>query len=306
MSPAFDGSPISAIEIASANPRVIFVGTTRGGIFRTRDGGVTWSENLASSDVPARTITSIQVHPRSVRTVVATVASTGTAGSGVALSSGKDLPYRHVFRSEDEGDYWEDIDNGWFPNLALYAAAYETHPPYRLFVAGDVGVGLEKDGVWLNISGNLPNVVVSDLVYHHKDRTLTAATYGRGIWRLPCGKLRFEGVVNRPMERIRLAAGLRVDPSIPIPVQLTPANGAVFDVFPRITQATVKPVYGALGYQVEVFTESLGSSFAASSTTPEITFAFVGKGKGKWRAWAILPDGLRSNASKWRSFTYLR
>jgi hypothetical protein len=35
---------------------------------------------------------------------------------------------------------------------------------------------------WFNISGNLPNVVVTDLVYHRKSRSLVAATYGRGIW----------------------------------------------------------------------------------------------------------------------------
>ena len=29
----------------------------------------------------------------------------------------------------------------------------------------------------------LPNVMINDLVYHDRDRTLTAATYGRGIWR---------------------------------------------------------------------------------------------------------------------------
>jgi hypothetical protein len=38
---------------------------------------------------------------------------------------------------------------------------------------------------WTAVPANLPNVIVADLVYHHNDRILTAATYGRGIWRLP-------------------------------------------------------------------------------------------------------------------------
>jgi hypothetical protein len=29
----------------------------------------------------------------------------------------------------------------------------------------------------------LPNAMISDLVFHYRDRGLTAATYGRGVWR---------------------------------------------------------------------------------------------------------------------------
>jgi len=44
----------------------------------------------------------------------------------------------------------------------------------------------------------------------------------------------------------------------------------------------------------------------ASSTTPDIEFEAPGMGSGKWRVWAILPDGLRSAASQWRSIKYLQ
>ena len=101
-----------------------------------------------------------------------------------SIARGLDLPYRHVFCSRDMGTTWEDIDGGALPNVVFYAAAYETHTPYRLFVPGDTGVWALTQGKWLNISGNLSSVVVSDLVYHHRSRTLTAATYGRGVWRI--------------------------------------------------------------------------------------------------------------------------
>lgn len=52
VSGSFDGTPISAIEIASARPQLMFVGTTGGGIFRSRDGGVSWSQNLSASTSP--------------------------------------------------------------------------------------------------------------------------------------------------------------------------------------------------------------------------------------------------------------
>ena len=306
VSGSFDGTPVSAIEIARSRPRLMFVGTTGGGIFRSRDGGLTWSQDLSGIDIPARAITSIATHPAVPSTVVVTVASTGDFSSGVELQTGKQLPYSHVFRSQDAGDTWKDIDAGKLPNVVFYAAAYQTHPPYRLFVSGDVGVWAEFKPGWLNINGNLPNVVVSDLVYHHKDRTLTAATYGRGVWRMRPGQLRMPAPAPDapPPEQIGLAWGLRVDPSAAAPVPLTPADGARINVFPRQTLITVQPVPGALAYQVEFAADTY--SLGASSTTPEIQFEAPGMGNYKWRVWAILPHDLRSAASPWRSITYLK
>jgi photosystem II stability/assembly factor-like uncharacterized protein len=306
VSGSFDGTSISAIEIARTKPGLMFVGTTSGGIFRSQDGGRTWSQNMAGIDIPARAITSIRTHPRHSVTVVATVASTGILSSGVQLQTGADLPYSHVFRSCDMGNTWEDIDGGHLPNVVFYAAAYETHSPYRLFVGGDVGVRAELDTGWLNISGNLPSVVVSDLAYHHKDRTLTAATYGRGVWRMRPGALQAPAVATGPApEQIPMAAGLRVDPRAAAPVLVAPADGAVIGTFPRKTLVTVQPVEGALGYQLEFATEG-NISMGVSSTTPEIEFEAPGMGSGKWRVWAIFPEGLRSAASAWRSVTYLK
>jgi photosystem II stability/assembly factor-like uncharacterized protein len=301
---SFDGTPISAIEISRARPRLMFVGTSGGGIFRSVDGGTTWSQSLSCSDIPARAITSIQVHPKFPGTVAVTVASTGILSSGVQLSTGKDLPYSHIFRSSDMGDTWEDIDQGQLPNVVFYAAAYQTHPPYQLYAGGDVGVWAEiKDG-WVNISGNLPCAVVSDLVYHDKDRTLTAATYGRGVWRIRPGRVKKPSVAGGPeQELIRLAAGLRVDLSVAAPVQLSPADGAVIDDPVRTTVFTVKPVRGAMGYQVE-FDAPQQFPVGPSSGTTEIRFQSPFLDGGRWRVWAILPDGLRSVASGWRSVKY--
>ena len=71
------------------------------------------------------------------------------------------------------------------PDVPHRAAVFESHAPYRLFVANDCGVWMTEDlRHWVDLSRQLPNVVVNSLVYHHDDRILTVATYGRGIWRL--------------------------------------------------------------------------------------------------------------------------
>ena len=302
VSGSFDGSPISSIGIARTRPKLMFVGTTLGGIFRSQDGGRTWSQSLSCAEIPARAITSIETHPKSATTVVVTVASSGVQTSGVDLATGNDLPYRHVFRSRDMGNTWEDIDGGALPNVVFYAAAHETHPPYRLYVAGDAGVWVETEGKWLNVSGNLPTVVVSDLVYHHKDRALTAATYGRGIWRMRPGRgVTAAGEYGPAPEQINIAVGLRVDLRVPPPIPLMPPDGKVVDRKSEQTLVKLSPVTGAIGYQLE-FAGADGSNIGYTSTTPEIQLPRMGD--GRWRVWALLPGGLRSAASKWRSITY--
>jgi len=58
--------------------------------------------------------------------------------------------------------------------------------PDIVYVCNDVGVFVSRDagGTWLNLSLNLPHVMVVDLAYHLRDGLLLAATYGRSIWRL--------------------------------------------------------------------------------------------------------------------------
>jgi photosystem II stability/assembly factor-like uncharacterized protein len=295
----FDGSPISAIDISEVNPRVMYVGTTKGGIFRSADSGASWSENLAGPDIPARAITSIQSHPARASIVVITVASTGVSNSGVRLSTGEYLPYGHVFRSYDGGALWDDVGVDALPNVAYFSAAYETHPPYRLFVASDLGVWAEIEGYWVHINGNLPNVVVSDLVYHHRDRTLTAATYGRGIWRMRLGPL----ALPHPKKGVRQgdASALRVDPSIEIPIQRTSAIRFIRrGASPRL-EMSVEPVAGAAGYQFEIVVPSARRHVRYGSVGPTLTMGDIGGTSGRWRA-APIRAALRSRSSPWRRF----
>jgi photosystem II stability/assembly factor-like uncharacterized protein len=171
VSPPLDGSPISAIEIATPNPRRIFVGTENGGIFRSLDGGDTWSANIASATLPGHTITRLATSPANADVLFATVANFG---------------HGHVFRSRDGGSTWEDIDKGQLPDVPHHSIAIPPEAPGTVYVCNDVGVFVSLDGgtTWMDLTRNLPTVMVVDLVYHRHDRMLTAATYGRSLWRL--------------------------------------------------------------------------------------------------------------------------
>jgi photosystem II stability/assembly factor-like uncharacterized protein len=171
VSAPLDGSDITAIEVSRADRERVYVGTENGGFFRSVDRGETWSGNLASTVLPGFLITRVQSRADDAEIVYATVANFGN---------------RHVFRSTDGGLTWTDIDRGNLPDAPVHSIALPASRPGRVYVCGDAGVFVSDDeGVnWSNLTANLPNVMVVDLVHHEQDRTLTAATYGRGIWRL--------------------------------------------------------------------------------------------------------------------------
>ena len=172
-----DGTGITAIEIAG---RTVFAGTCAGGIFRSEDGGETWSGDLSGPEIPARLVTRIETHPRYPHHVIATVAGSGN----VAVAPRLDEKINHIFYSEDNGSTWRPLDPPNHPDVACHAAVFERTPPYRLFIANDCGVWQVEELLHFRLLDHgLPNALITDLVYHEETSTLWAATYGRGIWK---------------------------------------------------------------------------------------------------------------------------
>jgi hypothetical protein len=171
VSSILDNSAISAIEIARADPKVIFVGTENGGIFKSSDGGASWSSDISSPILPGFTVTRIITSPLDANTVFVTVANFGAS---------------HVFRSTDGGGSWLDVDRRRLADVPHHAVIIPQDRPSELYVCSDAGVFLSKDAGenWINLTANLPNVQVVDLVYQEASGALIAATYGRSLWRL--------------------------------------------------------------------------------------------------------------------------
>ncbi len=171
VSSSLDDSLISAIEVAPADSKRIYVGTENGGIYRSLDSGDTWSGNLSSAVLPGHSITRLATSPKDADTLFATVANFG---------------HSHVFRSRDGGLTWEDVDKRQLPDVPHHSIAIPVAFPDTIYVASDAGVFVSQDagGTWSNLNRNLPNVMVVDLVYDAGSQTLSAGTYGRSIWHL--------------------------------------------------------------------------------------------------------------------------
>jgi hypothetical protein len=102
------------------------------------------------------------------------------------------------------------------------------------------------------------------------------------------------------------------------PVQLAPANGAVFNNYPRKTTLVWKPVPGAAKYAVEIDCMSCcqaGKWCTDAGTTWKVvqninanqyTFDFVGAQPGRWRVWAIGPNNQPGPKSPWWEFRYTK
>lgn len=171
VSPDLDGSTISAIEVAPADSQRIYVATENGGFFRSLNGGNTWSANLAGATLPGHTITRID--------------SAAKLGADFLLVTIGNFGHSHLFCSRDGGKTWEDMDNGQLPDVPHHAVVIRPDEPKTVYVGNDAGVFVSHDSgiTWMNMTRNLPNVMIVDLVLHEKDGTLSAATYGRSLWR---------------------------------------------------------------------------------------------------------------------------
>ena len=126
---------------------------------------------MAGPELPGVTITRLESSPTNADVLFVTVANFGNS---------------HVFRSDDGGAHWLDVDGGRLPDVPHHAVVVSPDEPRTVWVANDASVYVSHDlgGTWSSLKRNLPNTMCVDLVYHQGAGTLTTATYGRSLWRL--------------------------------------------------------------------------------------------------------------------------
>jgi photosystem II stability/assembly factor-like uncharacterized protein len=178
----FDWRPLSAASISSGvltalatvgdGSGAFWAGSRKGEVLFSNDGGATFS--LRTAGLPAAVVTKIvAVSPDGLS---AYVTFGGFMGS----------PSRHVFQTSDAGLTWTNV-SGDLPDVPVMALAVDPGDPANLFVGTDVGVfhSLNGGANWMSFNQGLPNASIYDLTFSPTTGDLWAATYGRGVYRIP-------------------------------------------------------------------------------------------------------------------------
>lgn len=195
--PAAFGGRVDDIEAVADDPRIIFVGAASGGVFRSRDNGVTWNPvfDKSGGDLSIGDIAIAPSDPNIVwvGTGEANNRQTSTWGDG-------------VYRSLDGGTTWQSM--GLRETQSIGRVVIDPHDPNRVFVAAaghlfgpneERGLYRTTDGgaTWKKVLGVDANTGVIDVAMAADGHTLFAATYerrrrafgfvgggpGSGLWR---------------------------------------------------------------------------------------------------------------------------
>lgn len=251
------GSTITAINLSPVNNNRIYTGAS---------GRVDMSDNFGASftridrvgqagGLPDRTVKWIEPNPQNHNDVLVAVSGTGTA---------------HVWRCADvtaTAPVWVNV-SGNLPDLPVNSVVRDPLKPLtHWFAATDIGVWATFDGgaSWSDITQlkGLPRTQVDEIVLNNNSRTLTAGTFGRGMWQMTLPSYILLSVAANPnpvyagdpstgtvtLEAPAPAGGRTIslqssDARVVVPASITVPAGATNATFP-VTTAEATTGYSA-------------------------------------------------------------
>jgi len=161
-----DGGTVTALAVDPVDSRIVYATTQKGeGVFKSRDGGQTWSPSGAGlPKIPGNNVFCLAIDPRRP-----TILYLGTLNFG-------------IYKSTDGGASWSPSQRGLSANLlGVIALAIDPRAPDTVFAGTGVGVFKTTDGGahWKLKNGGLPNAPqVSDLEIDPKRTAVIYAAVG--------------------------------------------------------------------------------------------------------------------------------
>ena len=110
-----------------------------------------------------------------------------------------------MYESNDRGVNWINITGNNLPNLPVNCIVYQGLTNDDLYIGTDVGVYFKDNSMsdWVPFMTGLPNVVVKELEIHYAEGSISAATYGRGVWESPLNTLP-SGVIKNELSHFSI------------------------------------------------------------------------------------------------------
>jgi hypothetical protein len=175
------GGSVVCIRYSPVQSGLVYAGSWGGGVYRSADGGLTWSS--ASAGLENLYINSLAVDPTN-----AAVAYAGTYGKG-------------IFKTTDGGASWKAINSGVYSGAIVYAIAVDPKNPQRVYIGSrpeltDSGPpwnavlyrsyngGASWEKALYNVGGgDAQDWVYSIAIDPHNPQVVLAATHEHGPYR---------------------------------------------------------------------------------------------------------------------------
>lgn len=92
-----------------------------------------------------------------------------------------------VYETIDAGNTWENISGVNLPALPVNCIVHQGGINDEIYIGTDIGVYYKTNTMseWAPFNTGLPSVIVEELAIHYQEGTISAATFGRGIWKSP-------------------------------------------------------------------------------------------------------------------------
>ncbi|MBC8510930.1 MAG: T9SS type A sorting domain-containing protein [Cryomorphaceae bacterium] len=168
------GQAIRSIALAPSDENYIYV-ASYSKIKVTKDAGQSWT--YIKPGLANYNMTDI------------TVSNTNPDRAWVTFSEYNNV--HKVYETNDAGNSWVNISGSNLPGLPVNCIVYQGGANDDLYIGTDIGVYYKNNTMsdWIPFNDGLPNVIVKELEIHYDGGSISAATFGRGVWESPLNTL---------------------------------------------------------------------------------------------------------------------